>query len=348
MKIRAAFVALSASLALLLSPLGAPAASADPATDGWRHGFCKEDEGLTVVVDFGDEADRDPEVRCQIGGDFDRGDSTRVTALEAVGYEVTSGSSGLVTHIDGVGNPEGYPWWMYSSTEGPVAWDGTGWELPSGNVTNYFYGVCYSTDGCTPRISPQYAPEATATITGTTSTDYGKAATVKVTVKHSDDSAPSGPVRLTGVGAARTATIKAGTASFALPKTVKVGTYKLTASYNGPGGATSSSAYTLKVRKGSTKHPTIKFATKPTVSRRGQVTITVGRAGGLVAPSGKTVLAMTKGKTKITINPTLRGGGVRSVALPKLAKGTWRVRVKFNGNGTYKASRSKAYHVTVR
>ena len=152
--VRRAAVALAA---LVASSLAAPA-SAAPSESGWRDGWCKQGEGMTVVVDFGDHSERAWEARCRIGGDYQAttGDG-RVDPLEAVGYDVTL-DGGLVTYIDGIGD-DVWPWWMYSVAHGGDAWSTTSYTLPEGERIDWFLGVCLSEAGCYPRVDPQFLPD---------------------------------------------------------------------------------------------------------------------------------------------------------------------------------------------
>lgn len=125
MKTRGAVLASAGTLLITaLTTLATPAHAAD-----WRTGWCVEDEGLSVVVDFGaSTAATVPTegwlVRCLVGGEIQAGSQgTRVAALQAVGLDVEADRSGYVIGIDGVEeyDPEG--WWFFSGATIGSPWD---------------------------------------------------------------------------------------------------------------------------------------------------------------------------------------------------------------------------------
>jgi hypothetical protein len=344
-----ALTAILAPVALVASLLVVPDASADPATSGWRHGFCREGEGFTVVIDFnGHSEDQEWDVRCRIGG-HSAGYSP-ITALEAVGHTVTAENSGLVTQVDGVGSDTYSPWWKYVTAEGAVAWDeGSGdYTLPDGDATDWFYGVCLSDDGCTPRIDPQFEPTATVATTGATSATYGTASTVSVTVS-STAGAPRGTVTLRGAGVPRLGTLSAGRARFTLPRTLAVGTHRLFASYDGGAtyGTATSTTLTVVVGKRTLPRPQLTVPRQPTTSRRGAVRVAVGTPSGLAQARGTVRIVATQGPK--TRRATGRLVAERStVSLPRLSSGAWRIKATYLGSSTYRAVGSPSRRVVVR
>ena len=120
--------ALAAAGALVISTLPglqSPAHAAD-----WRTGWCQKDEGLSVVVDFGNEVAETipPEgflVRCLVGGVVSSTpENSRVAALQAVGLEVDADRSGYITSIGGVEEYSGDAmWWFFSGAVVPGPWD---------------------------------------------------------------------------------------------------------------------------------------------------------------------------------------------------------------------------------
>lgn len=245
MRTRTSFVALASVLAMVLSMVGMATATAAPATDGWRHGWCSEDEGLTVVVDFGEESERGWEARCRIGGTYEGTGSSRLAAVEAVGYEVTLAPNGLIVRIDGVGNDMGMPeWWMYSGGQGLSGWGGT-WELPGGDKTNWFYGVCFSMMGCTPRVDPQYRLATELSVDAPASVTEGAGGSVTVTI---NPSSASGEVELRGLpGGTLTAEANNGSATFELPTDLAPGEYDVTVNYGGDEGHSGSESDTVTI-----------------------------------------------------------------------------------------------------
>lgn len=343
-----ALVTLISTLAVGLSTLGALPATAAPALDGWHHGWCKEGEGLAVVVDFGLESERGWEVRCQVGGNPDRPSSDFVDLLEAVGYPVTVGGGGLTKLIDGVGpsDPEDYRWWMYSGNEGIADGWGGQYTLPSGqNLTNWFYGICLSESGCQPRVAPQYAATATLALSGSTSTPYGTAASITVKVTLSDGS-PTGSVTMAGVGASRTRTLANGETTFALSRSLAVRTHLLTFTFNGA-GTSATAKRSLTVAKGSTGKPVLSVTKAPTASRIGSVLVRVPTSSGLIVAPGSVAVVLKKGKRSLTVTRSLSAGRA-SIQLPKLTKGTWRASVTYRGSTVYKPATSTTYSIVVR
>ena len=341
MKPRAAVLALLSGLVLLGATVAAPVApaSAAPATGGWHDGFCKPDEGLTVVLDFGPEVDRAWQARCRVGGTYPAGSGeSRVDALESVGYSIELADGGYVGKIDGVGTDEFVDrYWCYTARQGPGAWGGQS-ELPGTNHTNWFYGVRWS-DGsvCAPRVVPQFAPEAVVAVTAA-STTYGSPLTVTVGVTAAQGGPASGEVTLRGAGSPRSAALSAGVATYTLPATTRPGSYRLTASFRTAEGTTVTSAVrTVSVLKGVVARVTARVSTKPTTKRRGRVTVRVIQRPGLAAPSGKVTVLVERGRTKRTVKGTLNRTGQVTLRLPQLAKGRWRLTPTYRGDTSYVA-----------
>ncbi|WP_418058804.1 Ig-like domain repeat protein [Pimelobacter simplex] len=336
MRTRTGPVVLLTALVLLVAAWGTPAASADPSADGWRTGWCRPGEGLTVVVDFGAENPRGWEARCRIGGDYPGTGTSRIAALESVGYPVAE-ANGVVTTVDGTAGGEA-DWWMYSSSQGIGPWSTTTWELPPDRVlTDWFYGVCLgSGPGCVPRVAPRFeasgAP-ASVTVTGTSRAAYGQTARLQVRVT-TDDGAPTGTVRLSGAGAALSRTLTSGSATFDLPRTLAVGTYRMTATYEASTGGTATGAWTLTVAKGAAGAPSTTVTQQPTGKRRGKVTVRVATGSGLAPASGAVVVVLAKGKVQRTVRASVVRGAAK-VRLPRLAKGTWRAKVTYRGDARY-------------
>ncbi|MCR1785906.1 hypothetical protein KVF89_25450 [Nocardioides carbamazepini] len=257
------------ALILAFSLLGVVSASAEPATSGWRAGRCAQNEGLTVVVDFGATSERGWEARCRIGG-APLSDS-RISALEAVGYGVGV-DCGLVLRIDGLGSAScgSPPWWTYSSSEGTTGWTND-WSLDgTQSLTDWFYGVCLSDAPCSPRIPPQFGAGAPALPSPAT-----------------DPQPPAAPVQ-----------------------------------------------------------PTLKVTRKPTTTRAGTVRVDVASAAGQAAATGRVKVVLKKGAAKRRAKATLTGGGAK-VRLPRLAKGVWKVTVRYLGDATHPAA-AATYRLRVR
>jgi len=162
-------VALAAAGTLLSTALVAVATPAQAAT--WHQGWCLEDEGLAVVVDYGGiNVDDLPaegwDVRCLIGGHIDAGTRpTYVAAMEAVGHTVALNG----TYVEGVNDvhefDHGTSWWMFSGATIPGSWSGNDYQIvddgPNVNVAvGARYVIDFSEDD-TPRPAPAFSePEA--------------------------------------------------------------------------------------------------------------------------------------------------------------------------------------------
>ncbi len=173
---------------------------------------------------------------------------------------------------------------------------------------------------------------------------YGKGGSVSVAVT-APGVTPAGTVSLAGVGATRSATLVNGRATFALPKNLAVRSYNATLTYAGSPGVTGSSVRsTVSVGKAPTARPTVKVSKRPTSKKKGKATVTVKSGVKGLTPTGKVRITVTKGKSTKRINATLRKGKA-SVSLPKLKKGTWKLKVTYNGSATQGKGTSKTYKV---
>jgi len=165
-------------------------------------------------------------------------------------------------------------------------------------------------------------------------TTYGKAATVTVTVPKA-----TGNVTLSGAGAAQTKALANGKASFTLPATLAAGSHALTAAYAGDdtylAGRTTAKASIAKA-KGTLK---TKLVGKAKTKKRGKLRVTVAGVAGATKPAGKVTLTLAKGKSHKTVKGKKLKNGKVVVKLPKLAKGKWKVKVKYAGNANYKAAK---------
>lgn len=93
--------------------------------------------------------------------------------------------------------------------------------------------------------------------------------------------------------------------------------------------------------------PVVRFTKKPTAKKKGKATITVATPGGRPKASGKVTITFKKGSTSKKVSVTL-SNGKKSVGIPKLAKGTWKVTAAYAGNATYLSSTSKAVTLKVK
>lgn len=180
---------------------------------------------------------------------------------------------------------------------------------------------------------------------------YGRSAAVAATVVPASGAAkPSGTVRLVlGAQTLATATLTAaGTASLPLaPTALAPGVATLKVVYAGVPGAfvaSESAARAISVAKVGGLKPVLKVTKKPTRKKAGKATVTVAGPAGLVKAGGKATVVLTKGKAVKKVVVAVRSGKA-AVKLPKLPKGTWKVRVDYAGDAYYLAGKSKTAKV---
>ena len=214
-------------------------------------------------------------------------------------------------------------------------------SLASGAYTvraTYSGDSVYASSVSAPRALTVTKLTAKASITAVTSSAYGKA--VKVTVKVTDSAGKSaaGKVTLAGAGSTRSATLSSGQVVFTLPASLAVRSYSLKATYAGSANVAGATATrTLTITKGKVSRVAAKVTTKPTSKAKGKATVTVTTPAGLVQATGKVTLTVSKGGRSTSTTATLVGGKA-TLTLPKLAKGTWKLSVKYLGSTTYAAA----------
>lgn len=196
-----------------------------------------------------------------------------------------------------------------------------------GNFGIYTYPGSGATNAGYETFTPVSFVPAAPVATNVT-TKYAKGGTVTVT-------APlAASVRLAGVG---TKTATAGQkVTFALPRTLTAGTRRLAVTFTpaDTGLSPSTSTVTVKIAKVAAYKAKFKVNKKPTRKAKGKATVSVRGVAGGAATTGKVRLKLSKGKTNRYVNVNLVKGK-RTVALPKLAKGTWTVRAAYYGNTNY-------------
>ncbi len=174
-------------------------------------------------------------------------------------------------------------------------------------------------------------------VTGPATARYGSAPAYVVSVPGG-----SGVVTLSGAGAPLTATLSGGTARFALPRTLAVGTRTLSFAHDGRTvtrqltlSKTATTVSRTHVRKATAKQAGIVLVrVRPTV------------AGAPAAP-GTVRVTMTKGKVTRVKTARLTSGQVR-VTLPKVAQGRWSVRTAYAGSANHAAATHTAALVVTR
>ena len=163
------------------------------------------------------------------------------------------------------------------------------------------------------------------------STTYGSGATGAVTVEGAD----GGTVTVTYAGTSVDVPLTAdGAGSFAIPASLAVGSYEVTASYSGTETvAPSTSAVTAyEVTKAGTS---TKVTAKGSVRKGGQLAVTVAVSGtsGAAAPTG-TVVVTLAGVTK-TVTLT---DGVGSTSIKAAKAGKRKLSVAYSGDESYAGS----------
>lgn len=198
---------------------------------------------------------------------------------------------------------------------------------------------------------PVDEPVATSvTATWPAALRYGTAGSVAVTVAPaSGEATPTGTVRLLlGGQALSTATLSAGKASLAVPRTLVPGARSLRVAYDGVPDAfdpSASAAKAFTVAKGTPSRPVLKVTKKPTAKKAGAASVTVGTPAGLAKAAGQGTLSLVKGKTVKKVAVTVKNG-VATVKLPKLPKGTWTATFGYAGDASYLSAASASVKIT--
>lgn len=169
---------------------------------------------------------------------------------------------------------------------------------------------------------------------------YGKASKATLTLARPTGStaAVTGKVTLTWPGVKQTLPLSGGKATFTLPKTLKPGSYPLKVAY--PGNANYDGVEVAKlvtITKAGVAKPTWKVTTKPTPKKKGKATVTVKSKVNGAPATGKLTITLAKGSAKKQVTANLKNGKA-TVSLPKLAKGTWKVTLKYPGTATHQAA----------
>lgn len=204
--------------------------------------------------------------------------------------------------------------------------------------------------GATRTVVVPAAPKAsTTTATVASSTRYGTGAKVTIKVTGTGGT-PTGTVRLTeGTKLLGSGTLSGGKVTITLSKALSVGTHRLTATYSGDRAFTASSrAVSVKIVKATSRTTMSISPSSPTSAQRATVTARVTT----VKPSGTVTVTVThrvagKTKTVVTKKVSVSSTGLAKVQLPKLAPGTYTVKVMYGGSATATSS-SVTKTLTVR
>lgn len=199
-------------------------------------------------------------------------------------------------------------------------------------------------------VGPVQEPVKIASTTALTSPSrvYGQSGTATVSVTNAGSRPVTGTVTLTGAGPNQTKTLVNGKAAFALPKSLSPKAYTLTASYSGSSLLNvSSKTSRFSVARAKSKAPTFKKTKTPTSKKSGKATVTVSTVSGLAKATGKVTVTLKKGSSSKKVSGYL-SGGKRSIKLPKLKKGTWKVTVSYAGDKNYVGQKSKTYSLKIK
>jgi len=190
MKIRRAVLTLVG--ALVLTPLTATA-TASPAEAGeWRPGWCRADEGLSVVVDYATVTGplipaAGWDVRCIIGGSLERerNESLRLTALRTAGFEFEA-QGDFVTSINGAEEyaTDDVTNWMFFGAPINTPWDVNFHDIAAdGPNLNKALGASLSLgwDFQPPRATPQFGEPVVVETPGAGTVEPPVASTPAVT-----------------------------------------------------------------------------------------------------------------------------------------------------------------------
>lgn len=207
--------------------------------------------------------------------------------------------------------------------------------------------VFSSPSGATQLVKP-FVVKDSVTRVAAASRYYGAGGAATVTVGNTFGRTVAGTVTLTGAGPAQTKPLVGGKATFALPRTLSPAGYTLSAAYSGSTELKpSSSTGRYTVVRAKSGRPAYKTTKTPTSKKSGKATVSVGTGSGLAKASGKVTVTLKKGSSSKKVSGSL-SGGKRTVKLPKLKKGTWKVTVSYAGDRNYVAQKSKTYTLKVR
>lgn len=170
---------------------------------------------------------------------------------------------------------------------------------------------------------------------------YNSAATATVTVTASG-ATPTGKVSFALSGKTYSANLANGKATVKLSTAAKAGKHSVKATYTSSDAtqfAGSSGSTTLTVAKATPKVSAKLAKSKVKVGKKATVKVAVTVPGSLKAKASKLKVTVYDGKKKIK-TATLNSSGKANVKLPKLKKGTHKIKVKVTGNGNLNAKTS--------
>jgi len=164
---------------------------------------------------------------------------------------------------------------------------------------------------------------------------YGSDANVTVAIENAYGRVPAGNATLTIDGSTHTVAVAQNAAAFTV-EGLAAGSYPFTVSYAGDSQVVAfTESGTLNVTKAAvTATGTVTTASTPQTT--GTYKVTVTQPSGLAQATGNVAVTLTSGATTKVVNGTLSGGSA-TIALPKLAAGTWTASAAYAGDTNYAA-----------
>jgi hypothetical protein len=280
-------------------------------------------------------------------------DATLVTNLETV-FSAWSVAQSRKTTLIGI--------WGNATNPGSVAGG-----LAAVHAVETFFGGLPGGVVSTQSVTADSVDSATAAkVTIAITNDFGRVPTgaVSLAVKQGGTTVATG-----------SAAVANGSASFTLP-VLAAGTYDLSLSYAGDdqiAAFTKTASLTVTAApapKAEEAKPAAVAATKPqatntalvkvkagkfasavskapTHSKAGKYKVKVGAASGRAATTGTVTIKLKKGSVTKTVKGKLVNGVV-IVAVPKLAKGTWKVTLSYAGDANYLAASATGVAIKVK
>lgn len=217
-------------------------------------------------------------------------------------------------------------------------------------VGQYTLTVAYSGDatfGASTTSAVLFVEKSTASVSASWSkAHYGTAATVAVKVSGAAGAASGTVSVVEGTKTLATKALAGGKATLALPKSLKVGTHKLTLRYSGSATVEAKSvSKSLTVAKASAKASVKLSSSQVKPNKHAKATVVVSAAG--VTVNGKATVTVTSASGhKVTVKATVENGKAK-VTLPSLGTGRYTVKVTFAGTSKVASATSKTVKLTV-
>lgn len=179
------------------------------------------------------------------------------------------------------------------------------------------------------------------------SVTYGQASKITLNVTNAFGRVPTGNATLSIGGSDYPVAVSGGAAEFNLTS-LAPGSYPFSISYVGDSQiAGFTKTGTLEVGRAAVSKLAGSVAKAPTTRAAGKFKVNVTAPSGLAQATGSVRVTLTKGKVTKRVTATL-SAGVVNVALPKLAKGQWKVQVAYLGDANYATKNAAAAAINVK